>query len=247
MKQIVNMVRYFTISLTVFSFVTAQTTVLSFDGVAGSFSTNSGGAGNVMLLEDNYEDFVEGDGSMRVEVQLTDMVSWGTWTDISMELGETASLAGYSEMRFKMKLLREPASNARSMQFTCDIFESDGDMFRYPEDIDIFYSVHTTGDDAEWFEVVIPFGNLAVPGWLTNPDGNWNANMTKFALGVHADSTAFYNANPSDTVIFLIDDLHLSNPVSVGDVLTMEEDATGWVTAQAHDQTVITAENSYES
>ena len=50
MKQIVNMVRYFTISLTVFSFVTAQTTVLSFDGVAGSFSTNSGGAGNVMLL-----------------------------------------------------------------------------------------------------------------------------------------------------------------------------------------------------
>ena len=246
MKQVVNIVRYFTLMLTVSVFLTAQTTVLSFDGMAESFVTGSGGAGNVMLLEDEYGDFVEGEGSMRVEVQLTDMVSWGTWTDISMELGETASLAGYSEMRFKMKILREPVSNARSMQFTCDIFESDGDMFRYPEDIDIFYSVHTTGDDAEWFEVVIPFGNLAVPGWLTNPDGNWDANMTKFALGVHADSTAFWNANPSDTVIFLIDDLHLSNPELVGNVLSMEEDAGSWVTAQAHDQTVITIENSFE-
>ena len=126
MKQVVNIVRYFTLMLTVSVFLTAQTTVLSFDGMAESFVTGSGGAGNVMLLEDEYGDFVEGEGSMRVEGQLTDMVSWGTWTDISMELGETASLAGYSEMRFKMKILREPVSNARSMQFTCDIFESDG-------------------------------------------------------------------------------------------------------------------------
>lgn len=225
-----------------------QTTILNFED-ASAWTQVLGHPGNVIVLEDDFEDFVEGSGSMMVEVQLTDLVAWGTWTDIGFTFPSAVDFTGYNEMRFKMKLLREPASNIRSMQFTCDVFEQSGELWRYPEDLDIFYSPNTNADGSEWFEVTVPFSRFAQPSWYSTPDnGVFDPGaITGFNFGVHADSSSDpYNA-AFDTVAFLIDDLYLSNPVVDGMLHSFEENAGDWTTGAGNENVVIYLEDDYEN
>lgn len=227
----------------------AQTTFLSFDETAADWTTGSGNAGNVIILEDNFEDFSEGAGSMQVDVELIDMAAWGTWTDIGYEFPAAVDFTGYSEMRFKMKLLKEPTSNVRSVQFTCDVFEESGELWRYPEDLDIFYSPHTDADGAEWFEVTVPFSRFVQPSWYSTPDNGLfdPGAITKFAFGVHADSAASFYHHPFDTVSFLIDDLYLANPVEDGVMHNFDESAENWATNAGNENVVIILEDDYEN
>ena len=226
----------------------AQTTVLNFDETSGDWAVALGHPGSVIILEDNFEDFEEGSGSMQVEVQLTDLVGWGTWTDMGYTFATPQDFSGYSEMRFKMKLLKEPTSNIRSMQFTCDVFEESGEMWRYPEDLDILYSPHTTGAESEWFEVTIPFSRFAQPGWYTPVNGVFDQEaVTGFNLGVHSDSSAGFYYHPFDTVSFLIDDLYLANPVEDGQMHSFDEMAGDWATGAGNENVVIILEDDYDN
>ena len=227
----------------------AQTTVLDFDETSGDWAVVMGHPGNTIILEDNFEDFTEGAGSMQVDVQLTDLVGWGTWTDLGYTFAEVQDFSDYSEMRFMMKLLKEPTSNIRSMQFTCDVFEASGELWRYPEDLDIFYSPHTDAEGSEWFEVTIPFSRFAQPGWYSTPDnGIFDPDsITSFNFGVHSDSSAGFFASPFDTVSFLIDDLHLANPVEDGQMHAFDESAADWATGAGNENVVIILEDDYEN
>ena len=239
----------------VLSIHATETTFLSFDEGAGTNWT-AGGADplNIITLEDEFEEYVQGDGAMKVTVALTNQVGWGTWTDISYVFPEPVNLSGYSEMRFKMKLLKEPTGNCKTMQFTCDLFESadsegNSEFWRYPEDHDIFYSPSALGDASEWFEVVIPFSRLAIPGWAATTNGTVDlGSIEKFAFGVHADSSWGLGCSPFDTVSFLIDDLHLTNPMDDGQVVSFDSGAeTAWAIAQAHTQTSVTLVDDFEN
>ena len=236
----------------VFSIHATETTFLGFEETAESWTIGAADPLNIVTLEDDFEDYVEGDGAMKVTVALTNQVAWGTWTDISYMFDTPADLSGYTEMRFKMKLLKEPTGNCRTMQFTCDLFESadaDGnsEFWRYPEDLDIFYSPSALGDDSEWFEVVIPFSRLAIPGWATTTNGSVDlGSIEKFAFGVHSDSSSAIGCNPNDTVSFLIDDLHLTNPVHDVQGLSFDEGVDAWVIGMADPLNTVTLEDDFE-
>jgi len=250
-KTLLTMVVSFAMVLSVHA---TETTFISFDsGADTDWTVNGADVLNIVTLEDEFSEFDEGDGAMKVTVALTNFGQWGTWTDISYIFPEPVDLSGYSEMRFKMKLLREPAGNCRTMQFTCDLFESadaDGgeEFWRYPEDLDIFYSPSALGDDSEWFEVVIPFSRLAIPGWATTTNGMVDlGSITKFAFGVHGDNYGTgTGCNPNDTVSFLIDDLHLTNPVHNVQGLSFEEGADTWVIGQSDALNTVTLEDDFE-
>jgi len=226
-----------------------QTTILNFDETSADWTTGLGHPGNVILLEDEFADFEEGSGSMRVEVQLTDQVAWGTWTDIGYTFAEPVDFTGYSEMRFKMKLLREPASNIRSMQFTADVFEASDELWRYPEDLDIFYNPNTAANGSEWFEVVIPFSRFVQPSWYSTPDNGLfdPDSIIKFHFGVHADSSSDPYNSAFDTVAFLIDDLYLANPVEDGLLHSFDENAADWATGAGNDSLTIILEDDYDN
>ena len=228
-----------------FSFGTAQTTFINFDETASDWAVGMGAPGNVVTLEDNFDDYVEGDGSMEVTVEIIDQVSWGTWTDISYTITDAPDLSGYTEMRFKIKVLKEPTSTERSIQFTCDLFEADGELWRYPEDLDIFYTPNSiiTADSTttNWFEVVVPFSRFTQPSWYSPIDGIVDLSaVSKFAFGVHGDSTA------NDTVHFLIDDLRVTNPVDDGMILSLDESAVNWTVALAHDHNTVLLEDNFD-
>jgi len=228
------------------SFGTAQTTFINFDESADAWAVGMGGPLNVVTLEDNFDDYLEGDGSLEVTVEIIDQVSWGTWTDISYTFAEAQDLSGYTEMRFKIKVLKEPSSTERSIQFTCDLFEADGEFWRYPEDLDIFYTPNSIITDdsttTDWFEVVVPFSRFTQPGWYSPIDGIVDLSaVSKFAFGVHGDSTA------NDTVHFLIDDLRVTNPVDDGMILSMDESATGWTVGMGQpDQNTVILEDNFD-
>jgi len=226
-----------------------QSTILNFDETSADWAVVMGHPGNTVILEDNFEDFTEGSGAMQVEVQLTDQVGWGTWTDIGYTFAEAQDFTGYSEMRFKLKLLKEPTSNIRSMQFTCDVFEASGELWRYPEDLDIFYSPHTDADGSEWFEVTVPFSRFAQPSWYSTPDnGIFDPDsITKFNFGVHSDSSAGFFNSAFDTVTFLIDDLYLANPVEDGQMHAFDEMAGDWAVGAGNENVVILLEDDYDN
>lgn len=228
-----------------FSFGTAQTTIIDFDETASDWAVGMGAPGNVVTLEDNFDDFLEGDGSMEVTVEITDQVSWGTWTDISYTLTDAPDLSGYTEMRFKIKVLKEPTSTERSIQFTCDLYEADGELWRYPEDLDIFYTPNSiiTADSTttDWFEVVVPFSRFAQPSWYSPVDGIVDLSaVSKFAFGVHSDSTA------NDTVHFLIDDLRATNPLDDGMILSLDESAVNWTVGLGQDHNTVLLEDNFD-
>lgn len=244
-KTLLNMVVSFVLVLNVQA---SETTFFSFDEGAEDWTIAMADEDNSITLEDNFEDYVEGDGALEVTVALTDLVSWGTWTDISYTFAEAVDMSGYSEMRFNIKILKEPTGNCKTMQFTCDLTETSTEMWRYPEDHDIFYSPSASDTSSEWFEVVIPFSRLVIPFWASPIDGEVDlSSVTGFKFGVHADSSWGLGCNPADTVQFLIDNLHLTNPVDDGAVVDFEEGADEWVIAAAHDQTSITLEDDYEN
>ena len=243
--------------LAIFGLVTLNaqaTAVINFED-ASAWATSGSHPENTISLEDESETYSEGAGSMAVMVEYNTFNSWGGWTDMSLTLDEAFDASTYDELHFKLYISKEPTQNHRTLQFTCDLFEDDGsgaagEMWRYPEDVDIFYSQHSNADGASWFDVTVPLSNLVQPSWYSPVDGvkDFSA-LRKFAMGVHSDndSTAYsMGGEVSDTVKFFIDDLYFARKVDDGQIMDMEEDAADWGSSAMAASTVITMENNAE-
>lgn len=198
--------------------------ILNMDGTASKWTVGKENANNVAVVSDVSDDKVEGTGSLKVTVALRVLPnSWGTWTDISYAFPAPINLTGADDIRFKMKILQKPAtlkvgkppSYSRALQFTFDINEAQGDLWRYNEDLDIFYTPHRNEVAADgWFEFVIPIKSLRFPTWAASKDGIVNLDSIKsIAFGVHSDSTA------ADSIVFLMDDIRATKATKVGSTL----------------------------
>ena len=235
-----------------------QSTMISFED-ASVWASGGSLPENTIVLENDNEDYVEGSASMSVMVEYHTFYVWGGWTDISFTLDEAYDASTYDELHFKLKIIKEPTQNHRSLQFTCDLFEDDGageagEMWRYPEDLDIFYTPHSiTTDDSiasSWFDVTIPFRNLVQPAWYSPTDGwmDFSA-IRKFAFGVHTDNDSVSystGGEVSDTVKFLIDDLYFARSRDHGQLLSMEENVADWSVKTGDPANIVTLENSSE-
>ncbi|MGH7596750.1 MAG: hypothetical protein ACREOI_10380, partial [bacterium] len=210
----------------------AQTPVLSFDGSSSSWLTGLAEPNvNSISVADNFTDAVEGNGSMEVTVALRHYAfAWGTWTDFKYNFPAPVDFKDANELRFSLKLLERP-TNRRGLQFTCDFFDqpqgATGDeLWRYYNglgDRDIFYNANT-----DWYEVVIPFNRLTRPSWYTPNNDKFDPSaVIAFGFGVHGDSTA------TDSVRFLIDNLHVTKSKRVAPVLNFDTNTTGWNVSKA--------------
>lgn len=227
------------ISLMLVSAVFGQvgTQVLSLDGSASKWATGKQVEANKFALSDESDDKAEGNGSLKVDVALRAMgASWGTWTDANYAFPTPINISGADDIRFKMKILAKPQTSiagkppsySRAIQFTFDLNDSSSagvDLWRYNEDLDIFYTPHrwaNAQDSADgWFEFVIPIKSLRFPSWAPSVDGIVNLEKIKsIAFGVHGDSTAL------DSVTFLLDDIRATKRSQVGQLLSFDGSAS---------------------
>jgi hypothetical protein len=204
----------------------AGTTIISFDGMAGDWAIGAAAPENIPQLSDDFEDFVEGDGSMLVHVDISVIgASWGTWTDIGYTFPEKLDLTGATDLRMKLKIVNQTAGN-RTLQFTCDLFDqpegaAGEELFRWMEDLDIFYNFHA--NPGEWFEVVIPISRMATPGWAGSQNGVLDvSDITRFAFGIHSDSTG------TDVIDVLFDDLRVTSTENVTGTVLSFDDNSAW-------------------
>ncbi len=230
-----------------------QAQVVSFDGQAGNFVIGLAEPNeNSATATDNFDEFVEGVGSLEVSVALRNYAfSWGTWTDFRYDLPDTVDLGNADEIRFWVKVLQGPSTGApacypcpRAIQFTMDLFDygpgaTGGELWRYPEDLDIFYNENI--DDDGWFEVIVPLSRFIMPVWSPPQNGVLDKDrITTFAFGVHGDSTA------ADSVVFLIDDLRGFSVVRVGQLFSFD-DNSGFLIGLAEPlENVVTVEDNFD-
>ncbi len=207
--------------------------ILSLDGTAAQWSTGKQVVSNKFILSDESDDKIEGNGSLKVDVALRAMgASWGTWTDANYTFPTPVNLTGADDIRFKMKIIQKPAvsiagkppSFSRALQFTFDLNDSSAsgnDLWRYNEDLDIFYTPHRWANAQDsldgWFEFIIPIKSLRYPSWAPSTDGVVNLERIKsIAFGVHGDSTAL------DSVTFLIDDIRATQKTHIGQLVSFD-------------------------
>lgn len=213
--------------------------ILSLDGSASKWSTGKQVEANKFVLSDESDDKVEGNGSLKVDVALRAMgASWGTWTDANYTFPAPINISGADDIRFRMKIIQKPSTSiagkppsfSKALQFTFDLNDSSSagtDLWRYNEDLDIFYTAHrwaSAQDSADgWWEFIIPIKSLRFPSWAPSTDGVVNLEKIKsIAFGVHGDSTA------TDSVTFLIDDIRATKASSVGQILSLDGSASKW-------------------
>lgn len=235
--------------------------ILNLDGTASKWAVSlASPAENKLVLTDENDDFYEGGGALKVDVAIRyQAASWGTWTDANYTFATPVDISGADDIRFKMKILTKPAtlkvgkppSFSRALQFTFDLMDSSAsgnDLWRYQEDLDIFYTAHRWKDAADsaggWFDFVIPIKSLRYPTWQPSTDGKVDLNrITKISFGVHGDSTAM------DSVVFLIDDIRATKATTVGTLINFDGTASTWVAGQmiATNKFVLTdnADDSY--
>jgi hypothetical protein len=230
-----------------------QAQIVNFDGQAGNFVVGlAEPTENSAAATDNFDDFVEGVGSMEVSVALRNYAfSWGTWTDFRYDLPDTVDLGNADEIRFWIKVLEGPSTGLpacypcpRSLQFTLDLFDygpgaTGAELWRYPEDLDIFYNENI--DDDGWYQVIIPLSRFIMPSW--SPPQNSVLDKDKivtFAFGVHGDSTA------ADSVVFLIDDLQGYASTRVGQLFNFDDNSAFIVSLAEPLENVITITDNFD-
>jgi hypothetical protein len=209
-----------------------QAQVVNFDGLAGSFAIGlAEPVENSATAVDNFDEFVEGVGSLEVSVALRNYAfPWGTWTDFHYDLPDTTDLGDADEVRFWVKVLQGPSTGApacypcpRAIQFTLDLFDygagaTGAELWRYPEDLDIFYNENI--DDNEWYEVIVPLSRFIMPSWSPPQNSVLDKDrIVSFSFGVHGDSTA------ADSVVFLIDDLRGFRATRVGQLNNFDDNS----------------------
>jgi len=227
--------------------------IANFDGMASSFAVGlAEPVENSATATDNFDDFVEGVGSMEVSVALRHYAfSWGTWTDFAYNLPAPVSLGDADEIRFWVKVLDGPTTGApacypcpRALQFTIDLFDypagaTGSELWRYPEDLDIWYNENI--DDDAWYEVVVPLSRLQIPVWFTPQNGVLDKNsIVTLAFGVHGDSTA------ADSVHFLIDNVQGYKSTRVAQ-LNNFDDNSGFIVSLAEPiENIITVADNFD-
>ncbi|MDZ7290443.1 MAG: T9SS type A sorting domain-containing protein [candidate division KSB1 bacterium] len=207
--------------------VYAQAPLISFDQNEGKWALSLMEPNvNSIKITDNFVDVKEGNGSMEVTVALRNYgASWGTWTDFKYDFPAPVDFKDADEFRFWVKLLDRPTQN-RTLQFTCDFFDQPqgapgSELWRYMNgtgDRDIFYNSNT-----DWFEVVVPFSRLRLPGWFSPVNGTFDKNaVVGFGFGVHGDNTA------ADSVRFLIDNLYLAKSQRTASIFNFDQNEGKW-------------------
>ncbi len=187
------------------------TSVIDFDSNEGKWLLTRAEEVNASTIRDNFTDVVEGNGSMEVAVALRHYAfSWGTWTDFKYDFPAAVDLTGATEFRVWMKVLTPP-TRPKALQFTADLIDqpagaAGAELWRWPAQYGLFFGDNQSG----WVEIVVPFKDMAIPGWFSPINGQFDPNaVITFAFGVHGDSTA------ADSLVFLFDDLHVTNGTPV--------------------------------
>jgi len=167
---------------------------------------------NKAEVSDNFDDYVEGSGSMLFDIALRAMVaSWGTWTDIHYRPPQPINATGATELRFSYKVLTPPA-NGKDIQLVFDLFDSSaagpGGPWRWSNGYGQ-YGLFANGlgnvNQNTWTEVAIPMIDLTFPSWAPDPDGSLNLeNIIGLSIGLDGDSSG------TDSVRVLFDNVYFS-------------------------------------
>jgi hypothetical protein len=214
--------------------------LIGFDGEAAMWTTGQASPDyNKFVLTDNFDDYVEGIGSMQVDVAYRYFAaSWGSWTDAGYAFATTQDLSQYDDIRFWVKIIQKPVgtpgalvgSKNRTLQFTMDLFEgspaSGEGPWRYQEDLDIWYTPHRENlTNPGWFEFIVPLKNLRLPTWVTPADGVLDlTQIYQLNFGVHGDSTA------TDSIVVLFDNLRATKSEKVIQLQAYDGTAGLWST-----------------
>jgi hypothetical protein len=228
---------HYLLSITFLLFVSASgyaQTVLNFDGSASQWVTTTAAPENTFQLTDNFDDYVEGIGSLQIRTEIVFQgASWGTWTDANFSFSSPQNWTGATDLRLKVKILQNPAHN-RSLQFTLDLFDNSAqgsELWRYMEDLDFLYhfNVDAVNFVDEWHDLVIPLNRMEIPSWSTVFDGELSLDqIMSVGFGIHSDSSGV----ATDTVVVLFDDLRITKPVLTGPqpIISCDGSSSNWVT-----------------
>jgi hypothetical protein len=192
----------------------------SMDGPASAWSIGIGAPANSATASDFFDDYVEGAGSMLVDVALRQMqASWGTWTDFGYRFPTPINATGATELRFWYKTLVKP-NNGKDLQFVIDLFDSSAAGAEGPwrwapgyGQLGLWAPGLENVAQNTWTEVAVPLRDLSVPDWATHADSVLNVDyITAMAFGVEGDSSG------TDSVQFLIDNVFFTKAGVSGDV-----------------------------
>jgi len=196
-KYVFTLFTFFTIAI--ISSLNAQ--VLNDCETTDGWNTGAGGGmTSEAVLSSDFDDFAEGNASMKVSVTHVGDTARENWTDINYLFASPVDITGATDVRFKVKVLR-PTTFSRAFQFTFDLFDQPAgatglETQRLGEDWEIF----TVANNTEWYEVVIPLSKLRVPHWATPANAQLDKeSIVGLAFGIHTRGAA-------DTLEFLIDD-----------------------------------------
>jgi hypothetical protein len=181
------------------------------DGPASDWTIGTQPGADILATATDYpDDYVEGTGSMKVDVAIrTQAAGWGSWTDYGYDLASLAipiDATGATELRFYYKTL-VPTTTWKRLQFVVDLNDSRGGPWRWADgfgQFGLFAAGLENNYQNTWTEVAIPLRDLKVPSWSSADTYIHLDSIMTLHFGVDADSSG------ADSVSFLLDNFYFT-------------------------------------
>ncbi len=180
----------------------------SLDGTASEWTIGTQPGADISATAADYpDDYVEGTGSMKVDVAIrTQAAGWGSWTDYGYTFATPVDASGATELRFYYKTL-VPTTTWKRLQFVVDLNDSRGGPWRWADGFGQF-GLWAAGLENNfqntWTEVAIPLNDLKVPSWSSADTYLHLDSLLSLHFGVDADSSG------ADSVSFLLDNFYFT-------------------------------------
>ncbi|MEW6511796.1 MAG: T9SS type A sorting domain-containing protein [Bacteroidota bacterium] len=194
----------------------------SMDGPAADWVIGTQPGANIKaVVADHPDDYMEGTGSMLVDVAIrTQAAGWGSWTDFTYNYPTPLNATTATELRFSYKTVT-PTTTWKRLQFVVDLYDSRGGPWRWANAFGQF-GLWAAGLENNyqntWTEVAIPLNDLTVPGWASADTYLHLDSLMSLHFGVDADSSG------ADSVKFLLDHFYFTK---LGAPDAVEENVTG--------------------
>jgi len=184
----------------------------SMDGPASGWVVGTQPGANIAATVADYpDDYIEGSGSMKVDVAVrSQAASWGTWTDFSYTFPTPANGGDGTELRFYYKTLT-PTTTWKRLQFVVDLYDSRGGPWRWANgfgQFGLFAAGLENNYQHTWTEIAIPLRDLQVPGWAASDTYLHLDSLMSLHFGVDGDSSG------ADSVSFLLDNFFFTKFVA---------------------------------
>ncbi len=180
----------------------------SMDGPAAAWTIGTQPGANILATAADYpDDYIEGTGSMKVDVAIRSQAAgWGSWTDYTYTYAAPLNATGATELRFSYKTL-VPTKTWKRLQFVVDLYDSRGGPWRWANgfgQFGLFAAGLENNYQNTWTEVAIPLKDLQVPGWASADTYLHLDSLMNLHFGVDADSSG------ADSVSFILDNFYFT-------------------------------------